>query len=100
MVDVFHVHDVLNLTIVSNSHFVQARPEQPPTVLPVSSPGDHHAHRSEYLSIADVAEALGVTPRTINNYFNAGRLHRIRVSPKVVLVARSEIDALLTGRRD
>jgi excisionase family DNA binding protein len=65
----------------------------------VSNPA-RHPHRSDYLSIAEAAAALGVGPKTINNYFNAGRLHRIRVSRKVVLVARSEVDALLAGRHD
>lgn len=54
--------------------------------------------RADYVTIAEAAEMLGVSARTINNYFRAGRLTRTRISPKLVLLARQEVLDLLAGR--
>jgi excisionase family DNA binding protein len=50
------------------------------------------------MTIAEVAEYLGVSKRTINNYFNTGLLSRIEITSKNVKIARSEVDRLLAER--
>lgn len=55
----------------------------------------HRAERS-WLSMAEAAEYLGVTDRTIRNYISRGELpgHRPRGS-RLVRVRREDLDALM-----
>jgi excisionase family DNA binding protein len=46
----------------------------------------------------EAAAALGVSRRTITNYFNRGILTPVKITDRHVLVLCSEVEALLSGR--
>jgi excisionase family DNA binding protein len=48
------------------------------------------------MSVADVAEYLGVTTRTVQQMLADGRLRGYRLGPRVVRLRRDDIDAALT----
>lgn len=54
---------------------------------------------TEFLTIDEVAQALGVCTRTVRRWIKSGRLvaHRIR---RIVLIARADFDAFLRQHRD
>jgi len=47
------------------------------------------------MSIADAAERLDCTPRTIRRYISTGTLRGYRVGPRLIRVDLAELDALL-----
>lgn len=47
------------------------------------------------VSIADAANELGVSTRTIRNYIAEGRLKADRLGPRLIRVRRESIEALL-----
>ncbi len=55
---------------------------------------------SEFVTPAQAAKLLGVTPRTIYLWINAGRLSAVRVSERVTRIPAPEIDRLLGRRSD
>ncbi len=50
---------------------------------------------SEFVTPAQAAKALGVTPRTIHLWIRAGRLAAVRVSERVTRIPRAELDRML-----
>jgi excisionase family DNA binding protein len=50
---------------------------------------------SEWVSIADAAEQLGVHPRTLRRYIRDEKLAVLRLSPQVVRVRPEDIEAFL-----
>lgn len=52
-------------------------------------------NRRRYGSIADAAEYLGVTPRTIRQMIADGRLTGYRNGPRLVRVDLNEVDAAM-----
>ncbi|PWN00980.1 DNA-binding protein [Nocardioides silvaticus] len=59
-----------------------------------SSPSANTGRRFE--SIPSAAEYLGVAPKTIRRWIDDGRLTGFRAGPRIIVVDRNEIDALLT----
>lgn len=47
------------------------------------------------LSIADVAEYLGVTTRTVQSMIADGRLPAFRLGPRIVRLRQDDVDAAL-----
>jgi excisionase family DNA binding protein len=47
------------------------------------------------MSVADVAEYLGVTTRTVQMMLADGRLRAYRLGPRIVRLRRDEVDAAL-----
>jgi excisionase family DNA binding protein len=52
-------------------------------------------NRRRYGSIADAAEYLGVTPRTIRQMIADGRLTGYRNGPRLIRVDLNEVDAAM-----
>jgi excisionase family DNA binding protein len=52
------------------------------------------------LSGREVADVLGVTPRTIRNYARRGELSRIRLSGKCSRYSSAEVAALIASRTE
>lgn len=52
--------------------------------------------RAGYVTIADAAEYLAVTPRMIRNLIARGDLNGYRLGARAIRVDRTELDALLT----
>lgn len=50
------------------------------------------------MTIAEAAKRLGVSVRTINNYFNDQRLKRVKINGKLVRVRRAEVEAIIAAR--
>ena len=48
------------------------------------------------LSPKDVADALGVSRRTVLDYISAGKLRAIRYSPRVIRVAESDLETFVS----
>lgn len=57
-----------------------------------NSPSPSHG---PYLSIADTAEYLGLTTRTVRQMIADGRLRGYKLGQRVVRLRRAEIDAAL-----
>lgn len=53
------------------------------------------SNRRRYGSIADAAEYLGVTPRTIRQMIADGRLTGYRNGPRLIRVDLNEVDAAM-----
>lgn len=51
--------------------------------------------RRHHVSIAEAAEYLGVSPKTIRRYIAAGRLTGYRTGPRLIRVDRNDLDAML-----
>ena len=49
----------------------------------------------KYLSTAEAAEFIGVSPRTIRHYIATGVLTGYRVGPRILRIPLSEVEALL-----
>jgi predicted site-specific integrase-resolvase len=49
------------------------------------------------LKAKDVAELIGVTPRTIFNYVKAGKLRPVQITPRTVRYRLEDIEALATA---
>lgn len=49
------------------------------------------------LSIKQVAELYGLSPRTIRRYIAEGRLHAVRVGPRVIRLDDNEVNRQLDG---
>ncbi len=47
------------------------------------------------MSIADAAERLDCTPRTVRRYISTGTLRGYRVGPRLIRVDLNELDAML-----
>lgn len=47
------------------------------------------------MSIAQAADYLGVTPRTIRSYIAKGRLPAYRLNARLIRIDRDDLDALL-----
>jgi excisionase family DNA binding protein len=60
-----------------------------------TSPMANHAGR-RFESIPAAAEYLGVAPKTIRRWISEGRITGYRAGPRIILVDRNEVDALLT----
>jgi excisionase family DNA binding protein len=60
-----------------------------------TSPAANNTGR-RFQSIPTAAEYLGVSPRTIRNWIREGRLTGFRAGPRIIVVDRDEVDALLT----
>lgn len=58
----------------------------------MSTPAD----RSRWDSIADAAEHLGVSEKTIRNYIARGTLPAYRLGNRAIRIDRRDLDALLT----
>jgi len=54
------------------------------------------APRTGYVTIAEAADYLAVTPRTIRNLIARGDLTGYRLGARAIRVDRAELDALLT----
>jgi excisionase family DNA binding protein len=54
-----------------------------------------NAFRGPYLSIAQTAEYLGVTERTVRQMIADGRLRGYRLGTRVIRLRRDEIDAAM-----
>lgn len=52
----------------------------------------HETHR--LMRVTEAAEALRLSPNTINNWLSQGRLHRIKVGSRT-FIARAEIESIL-----
>jgi len=46
------------------------------------------------MRVTEAAEALRLSPNTINNWLSQGRLHRIKVGSRT-FIARTEIESIL-----
>ena len=53
------------------------------------------SHRRHPISLADAAEYLGVSTKTIRRYIASGRLTGYRTGPRLLRVDMTELDALL-----
>jgi len=51
---------------------------------------------SQFVSLDEAAEYLGVTPRSIRRYIAEGRLPGYRLGKKQIRVRTSDVEALLT----
>lgn len=54
------------------------------------------AGRRHLVSLADAADHLGTSERTIRRYVAAGKLVAYRLGPRMIRVDVAELDALLT----
>lgn len=52
----------------------------------------------EWLSTADAADAIGVTPRTLYRFIDTGQVPAYRFG-RVIRVKRSDVDAFVEGSR-
>lgn len=52
----------------------------------------------EWLSTADAAKALGITPRTLYRFIDQGELAAYRFG-RVIRIKRSDVDAFIEGAR-
>ena len=55
-----------------------------------------HVNR-KYLSIAEAAEHVGVSTKSIRRYVSDGRLRAYRTGPKLLRIMLSDLDAMVTG---
>ena len=57
---------------------------------------DYAMPHSQFVSLDEAAEYLGVTPRSIRRYIAEGRLPGYRLGKKQIRVRTSDVEALLT----
>lgn len=53
--------------------------------------------RTNYLSLQDVAEELGISDRTVRRWISTGRLKAIQPSPRVIRIEASELDRFIAS---
>ena len=53
----------------------------------------------EFLTVAEAARALGVSPITVWRWVNRGRLNAYRVGPRSIRIPRHEIDTMIQPAR-
>lgn len=59
-------------------------------VLPMS-PANTHG----YLTVRQVADRAGVTPKTVRRWIESGHLAAVRVGPRLIRIDPADVDALL-----
>jgi excisionase family DNA binding protein len=46
----------------------------------------------EYLTVAQAADVLGLSDRTVRNRIERGVMQAVRMNPRLLLIARSEVE--------
>lgn len=64
--------------------------------MPTSPMANNAGRRFETMTLPSAADYLNVSPKTIRRWIAQGRITGFRAGPRVILVDRNEIDALLT----
>lgn len=54
-------------------------------------------NQKEYLSIKEVGILLGITSRTVYNYIYSGQLKAIKLSTRLTIVHKSNIDSMMSS---
>ena len=55
--------------------------------------------RDRFLKVAEVARALGVSPRTVRRWIRRGRLAALKASPRLFLVHPRDLDEMIERMR-
>lgn len=69
-----------------------------PRLAPVGAPAPSGESLEPWVSVAEAAQLLGTTDRTVRNYIAAGKLEARKKDRKSYLVARQSMEALLLVR--
>jgi excisionase family DNA binding protein len=64
-------------------------------MLPQVSAPAHQALPTEWLSVDDVSQALGVTAHTVRNWIAQGSLAASRIGPRLIRIRRADLEAML-----
>lgn len=54
----------------------------------------------EYYTLAEVAELLSVTKRTVQRWISDGQLTAIRLNPRNIRIQRSDLNKFLSNKTD
>ena len=55
----------------------------------------HDVHRSEFVTVAEVAAELNVTQRFVRRLIADGELHAVKVGSRLVRIRREDVEAIL-----